>query len=70
MILPLRARTVEALQVAVDDEHQVVELLARGEADRAERLGLVISPSRRTPHLRLSGLGQTARFQVLQVAPM
>ena len=34
-------RTVEPLQVAVDDEGQVVELLARGEADRAERLRLV-----------------------------
>ena len=34
-------RAVEALQVAVDDQDQVVELLARREADRAERLGLV-----------------------------
>ncbi len=34
-------RAVEPLQVAVDDEDQVVELLARGERDRAERFGLV-----------------------------
>jgi hypothetical protein len=34
-------RAVEPLQVAVDDEDQVVELLARGERDGAERLGLV-----------------------------
>ena len=34
-------RAVEALQVAVDDEDQVVELFARRQADRAERLGLV-----------------------------
>ena len=34
-------RTVEPLQVAVDDEDQVVELLARGERDRAERFRLV-----------------------------
>ena len=34
-------RAVEALQVAVDDEDQVVELLARGQRDRAERFGLV-----------------------------
>ena len=34
-------RPVEALQVAVDHEDQVVELLARGEADGAEALGLV-----------------------------
>ena len=29
-------RTVETLQVAVDDEDQVVELLARGQRDGAE----------------------------------
>src|ERR1700760_211790 len=34
-------RAVQALQVAVDDEREVVQLLARGQADRAERLGLV-----------------------------
>jgi hypothetical protein len=34
-------RAVETLQVAVDDEDQVVELLASGERDRAERLGFV-----------------------------
>src|SRR4029077_16963052 len=34
-------RTVEALQVAVDDENQVVEPLARTERNRAERLRLV-----------------------------
>ena len=32
---------VESLQVAVDHEHEVVEVLARGEGDRAESLGLV-----------------------------
>ena len=34
-------RAVEPLQVAVDDEDQVVELLARGQRDGAERFGLV-----------------------------
>ena len=34
-------RAVEPLQVAVDDEGQVVEALARGDVERAERLGLV-----------------------------
>ena len=34
-------RAVEPLQVAVDDEDQVVELLARRQADRAERFRLV-----------------------------
>ena len=38
-------RAVEALEVAVDDEDEVVELLARGQRDRAERLGSSISPS-------------------------
>ena len=34
-------RAVEPLQVAVDDERQVVEALAGGDVERAERLGLV-----------------------------
>src|SRR5208337_5329994 len=34
-------RTVEPLQVAVDDEDEVVEPLTSGERDRAERLRLV-----------------------------
>ena len=34
-------RTVQALQVAVDDEDQVVELFARGQRERAHRFGLV-----------------------------
>ena len=34
-------RAVEPLQVAVDDEDQVVELLARRQRDGAERFGLV-----------------------------
>ena len=34
-------RSVEALQVAVHDEGQVVEALARGDVQRAERLGLI-----------------------------
>src|SRR5262245_32450582 len=34
-------RAVEALQVAVDDEDQVVEALTRCERDRTQRLGFV-----------------------------
>ncbi len=42
MILPLpRNRTIEPLEVAVDDPSQVVELLASGEADGPERFRLV-----------------------------
>ena len=32
---------VQALQVAIDDENQIVEFFARGQGDRAERFGLV-----------------------------
>ena len=46
-------RAVEALEVAVDDEDQVVELFARGERDRAERFGLVgLAVAQKRPHLR------------------
>ncbi len=51
--LPVAAhRTIETLQVAVDDEDQVVELLARREADRTERFGLVgLTVAEKRPHL-------------------
>src|SRR3990170_193880 len=45
--------SVEALEVAVDDEDEVVEPLARGERDRAQRLGLVgLAVAQKRPHLR------------------
>src|ERR1700690_587161 len=34
-------RSVKALEIAIDDEDEIVELLAGGECDRAERFGLV-----------------------------
>ena len=40
-------RAVEPLQVAVDDEDQVVELLAGGQGQGAERFRLVASRRRR-----------------------
>ena len=44
-------RAVEALQVAVDDEDQVVEALARGDRERAQRLGLVgLAVAQERPH--------------------
>src|SRR4030095_5182084 len=50
-------RTVEALQVAVDHEDQVVEVLARRHADRAHRLGLVhFAIAAETPDLASGGL--------------
>ena len=58
-------RAVEALQVAVDDPDQVVELLAAGETDRAHRLGLVhLAVAAKRPHLAASGVGHAARLQV------
>src|SRR5688572_5934362 len=62
-------RTVEPLQIAVDDEDQVVEFLARGQRDRAERfrfVGLTVAEKR--PHLRVRALLETAIFQVAHEA--
>ena len=59
-------RAVEALQVAVHHEDQVVELLARGEADRAERLGLVhLAVAHERPDLALVRVDQAAVLEVL-----
>ena len=62
-------RTVEPLQVAVDDEDQVVELLARRERDRAERfrlVGLAVADER--PDLGVRPVLQAAIFQVAHEA--
>ena len=62
-------RSVEALQVAVDDEDQVVEFFPRGERDRSERLGLVsLAVAQERPHLAVGGVGQAAIVQVLEEA--
>ena len=59
-------RTVEALQVAVDDEDQVVEVLARRHADRAHRFGLVhLAVAHERPDLAAVGLRHPAVLQVL-----
>ena len=58
-------RPVEALQVAVDDERQVVEPLARRETNRAGRLGLVgLAVAEERPHARVAGVGEATRMQV------
>ena len=60
---------VEALQVAVDDEDQVVEMLAAGQAKGAERLGLVaLAVADEAPHPALAGVGELAGEQVAVVA--
>ena len=54
-------RAVEALQVAVDDERQVVEALAGGDVERAERLGLVglaVAEERPDPRARTCRAGR------------
>src|SRR6185503_19651913 len=58
-------RAIETLQVAVDHEDQVVELLARRERDRAERLGLVgLAVAEERPHFRLGLRLEAAIFEV------
>ena len=59
-------RTVEPLQIAVDDPDQVVEVLARAERDGAERFRLVaFAVAEERPDLRLLlPIRQTARLQV------
>ena len=57
---------IEPLQIAVDDEDQVVELLARGDADGAQRLRLVhLAVAAEAPHLARGGVGETAVMQIL-----
>ena len=59
-------RAVEALQVAVDDPDEVVELLAAGERDRAERLGLVgLAVAEEAPHPAVGGVVDAAVVEVL-----
>ena len=58
-------RPVEALQVAVDDEGQVVEALARRNVERAERLGLIgLAVAQEGPHARVGGIEEAAVEQV------
>jgi hypothetical protein len=58
-------RAVEALQVAVHHEDQVVELLAGGDADRADRLRLVhLAVAEERPYSRPAGVPDLAVQQV------
>ena len=67
MILPLPAhRPVEALQVAVDHHHQVVQLLPAGDVDGAQNLWSSASPSPMKAQILPSArLLQPAAFQIL-----
>jgi hypothetical protein len=58
-------RAVELLQVAVDDEREVVELLAGGQADGAERLGLAhLAVPEERPDVLLAGVLDATVLQV------
>ena len=60
-------RAIKTLQVAVDHEHQVVQALAAGQRDRAQRFGLVgLAVTHEQPDLAV-GLGHQAA--VLEVLP-
>ena len=55
-------RAVEALQVAVDDERQVVEFFAGGDTDRAEGFGFVhLAVAEKRPDVRVGRVGDAAR---------
>ncbi|MCY1224120.1 hypothetical protein D9M72_362650 [compost metagenome] len=64
--LPVAAhRPVQALQVAVDHEVQVVQVLVRGELEQAAGLGLVHFPvAQERPDLLVGGVFQAAVVQV------
>ena len=58
-------RAVELLQVAVDDPGEVVELLARGDPDRAQRLGLGhLAVAEERPHVLLARVLDAAVLHV------
>ena len=60
-------RTVQALQIAVDDENQVVQALTRCQSDRAEALHLVhLAVTTKHPYLAVVGLRDATRLQVLE----
>ncbi|MNO79606.1 hypothetical protein D3C76_707800 [compost metagenome] len=62
-------RAVQALQVAVDHEDQVVQLLAAGQGNGAEGFRLVaLAVAHEAPDLLLAGGDEAAAFQVLHEA--
>ena len=62
-------RAVQPLQVAVDDEDQVVELLACAQRDRAQRVYLIrLAITDERPHLAIGVRNQAAVLQILHEA--
>ena len=64
--LPVAAdRPVQPLQIAVDDEGEVVQFLAGRQPDRAQRLGLVhLAVAEERPHVRPAGVLELPGQQV------
>ena len=59
-------RTIQALQIAVNDENEIVQLLSPRQRDRALRLRLIhFSISGETPDLSILHLGKPPAIQVL-----
>ncbi|KAG1252840.1 hypothetical protein G6F65_017740 [Rhizopus arrhizus] len=62
-------RSVQPLQVAVDDEDQVVELFTRRQGQRGDGFGFVhFAVAAEHPDLAVAGVGDAAGVQVLQEA--
>ena len=62
-------RTVQALEVAVHHPGQIVELLARGQGDRAQGLGLVdLAIADEAPDVAVRGLRQATVLQIAHEA--
>ena len=62
-------RAVQALQVAVDDEAEVVQLLARGQRQAGDRLGLVhLAVAEHAPDMAVRGLHEAAVLEVAHEA--
>ena len=58
---------IQTLQVAVDDEHQVVEFFTRGQTNRAQRFHLVhFTVTTKHPDLAVLGVGDATGMQVFQ----
>ena len=62
-------RTIEPLQIAVDDKDQIVEMLAPAQRYRAERLRLVhLAVAHEGPDLAGLGIRQAAGIEILEEA--
>ena len=60
-------RSIETLQITVDDKHQVIEHLAAGHADRTHRLRLIhLTITAECPDFTIRGIGNLARMQIFQ----